>query len=429
MKNMLAALFCLLSVLALGGWSSAQELASSGGTNVTGVVSASTKNDVWIAVRTDGKAGSGSRSDSFDGATAAKFDALMNGFGANTNIHLAPSTFKTNGAAAYRIKAGCKIYGAGMGRTTVQLVDFNDHNHKHEVFAASGDCDDIEIHDLTVDGNYSILSKMAGWTVGDAVCGIAIFGNNTLIENVESIHMYGDNTKGLEEFSILVGGSSAGDMKSNCKIIKCITREYAITPKAGGYTFGPGMAYCNGGEILNCTDDGAYHGIGGGIGKNTLIQGNTTTTNTYVGWYSDTATLEDVTIANNRFAAGLIPLQWNNSNTGTNIKIINNTFVTANNSNPGNTAAIYLDQGGLTNVLIAGNHVEYTGKGNYQFIANGGHNTSLTIKDNSGTATKGGHVVLSYVMADIVKPGNSVGANKFEDHTQAGRHSQPAVHD
>jgi hypothetical protein len=71
----------------------------------------------------------------------------------------------------------------------------------------------------------------------------------------------------------------------------------------------------------------------------------------------------------------------------------------------------------------------YTGRGNYQFIANGGHNTGLTVKDNSGTATHGGRVVLSNVMSDIVNPGNSVGANHFADYTQAGRHSRPADHD
>jgi hypothetical protein len=185
--------------------------------------------------------------------------------------------------------------------------------------------------------------------------------------------------------------------------------------------FGPAISYCNGGQILNCTDDGALHGIGGGIGNQTLIQGNTTTTNTRVGWYSDTAKLHDVTIANNHFGASLIPLQWNNPNPGSaHFKIINNTFVTSVNSP--NTAAIRLDRDGLSDVLIRGNHVDYTGKGNYQFMTNGCHITGLTIEDNSGTATAGGSVFLSYNMSDILRPGNTVAHNHFKPSTPGLAH-------
>jgi hypothetical protein len=429
MKNILAALFCLLPFLAFGGLpppkniQPSTDLASSDRSTVTPIVNAAVGNDVWIAVRTDGEAGSGSESDPFDGSTEPKFDALMGAFPANVVIHLLPGVFLTNGGDAWFVKPGWEIIGSGQGLTTLRLAGFSTDNHKHIILnSGSSGATGVEVHDLTLDGNYANVTFPAH----DAVCGVDLGGSNIVVENVECINLYGDSVTGYEEFSILVGSGSAAAATSNCRIENCITHQYAITPEAGGYTFGPGIAYCNGGEILNCTDDGALHGFGGGIGDNTLIQGNTTTTHTSVGWYSDTSTLQNVTIADNWFGAGVIPLQWNNSNTGANIKIIDNTFVTANNSNPGNAAAIYLDEGGLSNVLITGNHVDYTGSGNYQFIANCGHNTSLTIEDNSGTATDGGYVFLSYTMSDIVNSGNSVGANNFEGYTQASA-SSPAT--
>jgi hypothetical protein len=45
------------------------------------------KLDVWIAVRSDHVAGSGTESDPYDGSTAARFDVLMDSFPVNTTIH------------------------------------------------------------------------------------------------------------------------------------------------------------------------------------------------------------------------------------------------------------------------------------------------------------------------------------------------------
>src|SRR5205814_1055697 len=46
--------------------------------------------NVWIALRTDGVAGTGTQNYPFDGSTATKFDALMGGFSANTRVNLGP---------------------------------------------------------------------------------------------------------------------------------------------------------------------------------------------------------------------------------------------------------------------------------------------------------------------------------------------------
>ena len=43
--------------------------------------------NVWIAYRTDGVKGTGTQNDPWDGSTAAKLDALLNSFSANTHAH------------------------------------------------------------------------------------------------------------------------------------------------------------------------------------------------------------------------------------------------------------------------------------------------------------------------------------------------------
>jgi hypothetical protein len=59
------------------------------------------------------------------------------------------------------------------------------------------------------------------------------------------------------------------------------------------------------------------------------------------------------------------------------------------------------------------NELRYTGRGNYQFITNGCHNTGLTIENNSGTATAGGSVFLYYHQAELTLGGNIVAPNRF----------------
>jgi hypothetical protein len=407
MKHLFVVLSFLLTFLIPGAWAAADESALAGGP------SAANQPGVWIAVRTDGMAGSGTASDPFDGSTAAKFDGLMKAAPPRMTIHLAAGLFPTTGAAAYHLKTGWKICGAGMGQTTLRLTGFDHHSGKSEVLSTLGESDGVEIHDLTIDGNYAAIRKLPGWIAGDAVCAIYVFGGNTLVENVETIHLYGDGTKHLEEFSILLSGTDRREVR-NCRIIHCLTHRYAITPEAGSSAFGPAIAFCDGGLVLNCTDDGALHGFGG-IGRHMLIQGNTTTTNTSVGWYNDTATLHDFTLIDNHFGASKIPLQWNNPKAGSShIRILHNTFTTATNFSYGiATAAIRLDQGGLSDVLIQDNHVIYTGRGNYQFITNGCRNTGLTIEDNGGTATDGGSVFLSYHPAELTIGGNIVAHNHF----------------
>ena len=75
--------------------------------------------EVYLGVRTDGQAGTGTAIDPLDAGTHEKFDRLFAGFGSNTGIHLGPGTYHTKGAASFSVKPYWKIRGAGYGVTRI----------------------------------------------------------------------------------------------------------------------------------------------------------------------------------------------------------------------------------------------------------------------------------------------------------------------
>ena len=91
--------------------------------------------NVWLAVRTDGIAGSGSMSDPYDASTAATFDALMDGFAEYTQVNLGPGEFQTNGycdeSGGWQPKAGMKIVGITANRATPRTVAETAAHNRH----------------------------------------------------------------------------------------------------------------------------------------------------------------------------------------------------------------------------------------------------------------------------------------------------------
>jgi len=55
---------------------------------------------IWVAIRTDGAAGSGTRDDPFDGSTPDSFDAVMRSAPENARILFGPGVFSTRGGSA-----------------------------------------------------------------------------------------------------------------------------------------------------------------------------------------------------------------------------------------------------------------------------------------------------------------------------------------
>jgi hypothetical protein len=316
---------------------------------------ASTTPDVYIAFRTDGISGNGTINNPYDGSTQAKFDACMGAVGTNTVIHIGPGTFQTLGGDSYSVKAGQKIYGAGMGNTIVQLVQpatvWSSNKHVH--FTTYGSYDGIEIRDLTCDGNFAGMTFTGSFAphAHDAFGGLYVAGNNTIIENIELINCYGDTTNGYEQFGFYIGGVNSSSPVKNCKILNCISHQYAA---GSNYTNGPGMAYGSVGLISGCYDDGANHGFGFSDWSDGKLIGCTSALNTSVAFYSDTGPLNDIQIFHNSLLASDAPIQFNSSSTVTNIQIVDNYLNSSNNSATTNAGILLTGSGGV-NFIIDGN--------------------------------------------------------------------------
>ncbi len=134
---------------------------------------------VWIAIRTDGLAGSGTQSDPYDGSTREKFDAVMSNLQGLTNlgVNLGPGTFRTATMKSWVVRPGWVIAGSGMYDTVIQLSGSVAGFHSG-VGCLSSDpnisTDTVVIRDLTCDSNWDELGPTAdaglgARTVTDAV--------------------------------------------------------------------------------------------------------------------------------------------------------------------------------------------------------------------------------------------------------------------
>lgn len=359
---------------------------------------------VYVSVRTDGLSGSGTQTDPFNGSTQARFDGLMKSFGPNTQINLSAGTFLTDGGDTYSLKTGWKIQGSGMGITIVKLTGHIASTPKHPHFSSWGQTDYVEIHDLTCDANAQGWS----WPAHQAVGGIEIWGNNVLVENVEVINCYGDSVKGLEQFSILIGGNAGGaEISSNCTIKNCRTHSFA---PGSNYTNGPMIGGCTNAQILNCTDDGANHGFGFAGTTNAQISGCTTTSKTVKGFYTDTSTITGLVMQGNSFLSSQIPIQFNSASLAQNVKILNNTLTSFYSEKSGNAAIVFSGAKGL-NFTITGNKYIYLGTLSSGLILdNGSPFTGLDIENNSSNV---GLIGWGGAGSDVDNASNHIANNKF----------------
>jgi hypothetical protein len=121
---------------------------------------------VWIAVRNDGIAGSGTLGDPYDGSTQLKFDAIMSnlqGMG-DLTVNLGAGTFRTSVNKSWVIKPGWVVAGAGMYDTTIQLSGTvtGFHGGASCLWSdANIATNNVVIRDLTCDANWDELGPTA----------------------------------------------------------------------------------------------------------------------------------------------------------------------------------------------------------------------------------------------------------------------------
>lgn len=222
--------------------------------------------EIWIAVRTDTKLGSGTPEDPFNAGganTAAKqvaFDALMTTWAetAGTIIHLLPGTYYSvnNGGnwCQTNIAAGVKIRGAGMWQTTIQNY-LGTSSGLHMIYALT---DNVEVSDLTLDANATV-GNASTTTVGALRFG----GNNELGKNVRVINDKGPTG---ECFPIFVSGGASSSLNNDI-IDGCVVTNFIGTNSTMIIVSVPDANS----KLTNCTIRNCYV-AGGGMGY-TLVGG------------------------------------------------------------------------------------------------------------------------------------------------------------
>jgi len=219
---------------------------------------ASVAKDVYLAVRHDGRRGSGSAQDPFDAGTAAKYDAILARFREGTNFFYSPGIYETSGGY-YRTRPTanphCRHFGAGVDRTIIRLIGASHPTEDGTIFYADYDStiDGFELHDLTLDCNASGNPKFRDG-IG-AVGAINVVGNNLLFSNLKFEH-FGTGKRGVECFPFFcdAGAGHAGGQYENIRLENSLFTEPAIGNKDGLTCAGIG-ASTNAriqGAIVNC---------------------------------------------------------------------------------------------------------------------------------------------------------------------------------
>jgi hypothetical protein len=116
------------------------------------------QSEIYLSARADGKDGSGTAADPFNGSTQAKFDAVFAGIKPNSAVHIGAGVFHTKGWASFMLPADTKVRGAGMEVTKLIL----DGTGKPRASVFVGDDGGYEIEDLSIDCGYENQRKVNG---------------------------------------------------------------------------------------------------------------------------------------------------------------------------------------------------------------------------------------------------------------------------
>lgn len=311
-----------------------------------------------FAIRTDGKAGSGTAADPFDGSAyfadqsppkrnaqgfVSRLDFHLNRLtrrqqsGRSTTYLLAEGTYWTVGDDDNTARKGfflpprTTLRGAGIGRTVIKLAGWDPHRGQIHSVVATGDYgyrrtgnwwearlvhhDHVTVENLTVDCNAVGLgldptakNPDGTWRdSGAALYGVYLSGSHGLIRDVEVRQPFGitdndftdENGVGFESFAIGIF-ANGGRNATNSRIERCMVRDVA-----GGYVTaitlagGPGGA-TNSGVVKDClVSDGAYAAYSGGNTVATEYSGNAAQ-GVRFGFRYDTGGLTNVQLVGNR---------------------------------------------------------------------------------------------------------------------------------
>lgn len=185
--------------------------------------------EIWLAPRSDGKPGRGTRSDPCNASTPERFDAILGAIGNRpVTIRLTPGEFHVRHThPGWHVRNGWHLRGAGMGRTIVKIVEPDNSNHGYwwttgNAGFLEGDPDDYchfgTVGHLTIDGGQTVAAP------GRKINAIGLRGGRLTVERVEVIRCGG---AGGEVFPITLGNDWRLGKPCHLNVRDCVVRDTA----------------------------------------------------------------------------------------------------------------------------------------------------------------------------------------------------------
>ncbi|HET9838768.1 MAG TPA: hypothetical protein VFR84_11070 [Candidatus Angelobacter sp.] len=403
---------------------------------------------VYIALR-DGKDGSGnSSSDARDGSTPAAFDAVLRCYSEgcsdaknpkksvarteNLVVCLGPGTFSTLGnydyiiavphrnPAGFTVGKGWKIHGAGVDKTTVKLAAYlpivegkNPLNYPLDtgtglVFATNGDnASNVEISDLTIDGNYPELKSTARQNGIKALTIEAIHlradQGGHWIHDVNVINMageIGDIHIRWEAFPVwIVSMNNASPGENSGNVIESLRMSQSFGGTGCAISIANAVA-----EVRFTMVSGYPIGYGGWKMGAVYFHDNTAQDTGYGfnvdSWNNDGVRIEKNYIIHPRKYGIVVGGDWAFHN----FKIVNNTIRI---DRSGVTALVF--QGGVSGALVAENQV---------LAENSSAAKSRAIR-NYGTSSHGGANQNNMYQSNLISAGMKIAFEGQSDKSQS----------
>ena len=305
-----------------------------------------TDRDVWIVRRTDGRVGSGTAADPFDGSTSEKLDPILRRVFEidGVRIHFGRGTFLTRSVLAKDPvsirKPHTTVLGAGMYRTTLALDPAVGQIlppwafsvlQTHQHIAPDSH---LTVQDMTFDTNWpKLLNPRRDVSIGN----VSLIGSYCSLIRVRGIHAHGDNASGQECFGIAIGAGGPYEIHDGL-IADCVAElpsgDYGNAITMAGWTFEVYPAMNCSGIIRGCKvyDMRADHrhmaayATAGGIVTDCYAENST------IAVYMENA--RDLTISNCEFRNNTWRGVWvfpaNNGGGVHNLKVLNSTIEASN---------------------------------------------------------------------------------------------------
>jgi hypothetical protein len=226
---------------------------------------------IFVAGRNDGKPGTGSASDPFDGSAPQKFDTLLRsrseGNVTKLVVCIGPGTFQTEGIGDYvqgqghldkshpsgfTVNQSWKIHGAGQDKTTLRLIDLfadssNGKYHKGIIIGTyNNGSSGVEVSDLTLDDNYPVLKPRYRSDIGLVGVILRSDSGHQWVHNIRVMNASGEVE---EDFPIEIS-SFGPQLQSKANLVENVTLDHWAGGRCTGIAIVNGEAEVRNNKVI-----------------------------------------------------------------------------------------------------------------------------------------------------------------------------------